>query len=389
MSSKINAENRLNDKPCRPFQLDSFNASKTGIQPKRSPLKPINVDNTRKLSPKTVNGQALKGTVEVSSETNDNDGAELQQNIGRLQLLKLFAALKMDKKPKEPSIELGEASLSSNQPTETIAEPLKIIDLNDFCLQRIIRLLSLQDIINVAGSCTRLQKMACVVFKLVLREHEVVIDCSQFPSYTVNARSDVLPKMFFGSDFDAFITSFGEVIKKLTITNMFPVAQRDLDRLKNDEDIEQLVTKNCRDHLCDITFKRCGTRAMNQAKPFKEVTKVSFINCAMGQKGSDFDYLFPKMRKLEMIDCDVTEVRESIVRPLPQLKCLDLYVPLDLNSWMGSSFSVKNVKAAIDLNPQIQSLGLCYWNEVAYDAKLLQYSAVNLPNLRYIGQFYC
>lgn len=373
----------------RSDDLNILHASKFDDQSKRSPLKPINAIDKQKsvaedsLSSKTINRRSLHQTI------SDENGLEC--NFARLYLLSLYNASKSSNAQNESSSKTTSPLTIDKSTTERANGPenmiksnasLKIVDLNNYCLQRIVRILPLQDIINVAGSCKRLQAAACGIFQFLLREHEVVIDCTRYPRYTINTKSTELPQMFSGSDLVAFAAAFGKIITKLKVIHMNHVSMNDAQQMQINATIMNMLMTECVMNLRAITFLRCGEQMLKDDQRFEEVTKVTFEKCILGKNESHFQHFFPKMRKLELIDCSVRDVRDCIAMSFPLLKCLNLSVTLDANSWSKLSFTVENIKSAIDLNPQIQSIGLCYWNESAYDATLLQYAAVNLPYLK-------
>lgn len=259
--------------------------------------------------------------------------------------------------------------------------PLNIIDLPDDCLEQIIRGFALRDIINVAGTCVRLNKQACTIFQQLFRQHEVFIDCDCYPVYRVTSNSRFEhQRLFFGRDLANFFNRFGETIAKLTIRNMRPISAADLE---HSEHVDQLIMKYCRKNLLEIRFETCGEQSLtNKTKPFEKVTNVTFDRCQIGSQTPSFEYLFPCMEKLTLNDCSVTNNRECIQMHFPHLRTFNLIIPCSVNSWTDSAFRIAHVEGALNLNPNIQNLGLRHWNETAYDAKLLQHAAAKLPNLK-------
>lgn len=262
-------------------------------------------------------------------------------------------------------------------------EPLKIIDLNLDCLEHILRGFNLTDLISIGSTCIHLNDAVCRTFTLMFKKHEVFIDCNQFPRFTVRSQSNQPhQRESNGNNIETFLKVFGTEVKKLTVLNMSPIKYEDIQRVENDKNIEQLITKYCKKYLTAIQFKNCGKCSMLNAQPFEKITKVIFEQCTLSEKFSDFSYLFPGMRLLEMIDCNVTNVQNSIEKEFPHLESLSLAVPFDLNSWARSTFSVENIMAVMDHNQNLKYLSLQYWNESAYDAKLLKYASVKLNELK-------
>lgn len=265
--------------------------------------------------------------------------------------------------------------------------PLRLIDLIPDCFEYIFNELSFADLINVAGACTFLQTNASEFFISHAKSHELIIDCDDYPRYIVKMQSNRWPHEFRGRDFDAFLFAFNDVIEKLTIINLFPL-RADEERKQNDAKIERSIANAFagKGKLSELKFTRCGLRMMTQPEHTSSlefhVESVTFDRCILGDCASNWPMLFPNMQKLAIIDCDVSMVRQCIEKPFPHLKCFELIAKyLNENTWFDCTFSIPNVKRAIDENPNIQKLALCYWNDSAYDAKLLKYANEHLPSL--------
>lgn len=263
--------------------------------------------------------------------------------------------------------------------------PLHIIYLIPDCLEYIFNDLSFQDLVNVAGTCKYLQTNATEFFISHVKHHEVIINCDEYPRYTVQMHSNRWPHEFKGRDVEAFIFGFSEVIEKLTIINLFPLITDEL-RLKTDAKIELAIAKAFagRKKLGELKFIRCGPQLMKSYTSLEvHVESVTFERCILGVSAFNWPHSFPSMKKLAIIDCDVTLVRQCIEKPFPHLKCFDLTAShLNVNSWSDSAFSIPNVQRAIDENPDLHKLALCYWNNFAYDATLLKYAAEHLASLQ-------
>lgn len=275
----------------------------------------------------------------------------------------------------------GNNPITAPQPSVALEQQTNLIDLNYDCLEHIFNGFCLTDLIAVGGTCTYLQSVACRYFQSKFRKFYMFIDCDQYPCYSIS-KPPTFHSIDIGTDIEAFLFVFGGVLSKLTIRNMCPIRNVDPERLEHDAKIQQLIDTYCRKSLHEIKFQHCGKLTMHHAQPFEEVTKISFDRCILGDKVANFQYLFPRMRKLDLIDCDVRSVRQSIEKEFPQLEYFNLSVPFGVNSWSESSFTVANVKTAIERNPNLKSLNLCYWNLSAYDAKLLKYAAANLHQLK-------
>lgn len=313
----------------------------------------------------------------------DHDGEKkLVVKFTRLKLLELCNALKTNGGAiRLPTLESFNGQMDAGLLLRPI-QPLLISDLNSDCLQHIFRCFNLEDLTNVAGSCTTLNEAAHKVFHGMFRDHEVLIDCNRYPIYKVTSNSRLLhQRLFCGRNIDTFFQFLGKVISKLTISNMCTMAGADVDEgaLRSIEGL--LMSDDIRKHLIELKFQNCREVAIGEILPFEKVAKVIIERCIINSN-ADFGYLFPSMQKLELIDCNVVNNRECIERPFSHLRALNVMVTFDVNSFANLSFTADNIKAAINQNPDIKILGLCYWNATAYDGTLLQYAALNLPSLK-------
>lgn len=210
---------------------------------------------------------------------------------------------------RQPFKPVNNGNPTATPSASTVSLPqTKLIDLNYDCLEHILRGFSLADLIDIGGTCTHLQSEVHRYFRTKYRKHTVFIDCERYPSYSISSQAGTDK----GNDIGSFMFVFGAVVSKLAIINMCPVNHVDAERMESDTVVQHLVDGYCRKNLREISFRYCGKLIMSHAKPFEEVTKVSFDHCILGEKVADFAYLFPKLRKLDLIDCIVQDVREII-----------------------------------------------------------------------------
>lgn len=221
-----------------------------------------------------------------------------------------------------------------NAKNDVVQHTTKITDLNFDCLEYIVQSFSLHDLLRFGYTCVYLKKAACTVFTLMFRNHEVQIDCEQFPNCSVVSRSKLAHQRFTGGiNFEELLTVFGDVITNMTIVKLRSMSKfnrLDNEQVMRDNNVEQLM-KHCRQELLVLKLKDCGKQAMVNAQPFPKLTKISFERCVLGKGMANFSHLFPCMRKLEIIDCDVASVRDSINKPFPLLESFNVIMPLSAN----------------------------------------------------------
>lgn len=360
----------------RTFEMKKQNAS----EPKRLPLIPINGQVYEQAS----NEQSLRTGKETGNATKT---PSIRAKLLQLHILE---------KSNQNRIAHQAIKQINHQLTSAFSKsPLQLTNLNPDCLQLICDKLNFQDLINLAGTCVHLRSTVCSIFESHTKDHELILYCENYPRFILKMRTNSWPHEFHGMDFAAFMFRFSDVIKRLTIINMFPL-NGDKMRFENDTRIEGLIAKafgNEDGQSYELKFIRCGMRMMDgisldyqnasvTPSPFEHIKKVIFERCTVGSSALNWPTIFPRIQKLSIIDCDVSMARECIEKSFHQLKCFDLKVSyLNENSWFDSSFTIANVKRAFDENPNIEKLMLSYWNDSVYDAKLLEYAAEHLPHL--------
>lgn len=310
------------------------------------------------------------GTIEKMPQENDENCI-----IRRMALLNFF------RQTQRQALQPKNGEIAAN----LLPNMMKIIDLNFDCLERILRLLSFDDLVQIGRTCTVLNEAACTIFTPMFRNHEVLIDCDEFPFCKIGSRNQMKYHRFIaGIDIEAVLKVFGAVITNMTIVNMRTILEYHsfgkFHTKRTDEKIAYLISKYCGGNLLELKFKNCGIQAGTNVQPFPNVSAVSFDHCVLGEAFDTIANLFPNMRKLEIIDCDVIHGRGSIEQHFPQIDSFNLLVSFGSNS--RSNFNSDDVKAIINMNPSMKNLSLCFCNESAYDGKMLKYASMKLQHLK-------
>lgn len=358
----------------RSFLLSIMKGFQQNAAQNRSPMMPINNQVTQTSSLHAA----------IDQETLNNDAAKQKVNSSP-DLLSIRSKLRQltFKSDIDPlATDKNDATLSSKKPSK---DPLQLVDLIPDCLQYIFDELSIPDLIKLAGTCVYFQNNVLNFFQTQAKSYEIILDCNEYPRFIIKMRSNRWPHVYNGRDFMAFIERLNEIIEKITIINMFPL-RADQKRLQNDAKIERMIVKELakKPELRELKFIRCGRRTLVEHTSVEfRVEKVSFERCTFGSSAFDWPNLFPNMQHLSVIDCDVSMARECIEKSFQHLTAFDLTASyVNENTWFDCTFSIPNVQRVIDENPNIRKLALCYWNQSAYDAKLLGYAAEHLPMLQ-------
>ena len=99
-----------------------------------------------------------------------------------------------------------------------------------------------------------------------------------------------------------FLDCFAPSITKLKIEY-----SESEDELKHRAQFDRIVNKYCAEHIIELTIMRAPKEAMmKMKKPFSKVDAVEFDNCIIAGKLADFNYCFPKMKKLIIYERKIT-----------------------------------------------------------------------------------
>lgn len=344
--------------------LSILNATEQNATPNRSPLMPVNVQIT------------------TQDVTNDDTAKQNGNSSNELSIREKLRQISLENKINPIASDTNDTPLSLEIRAKV---PLQLTDLIPDCLEYIFSDLYFSDLISVAGTCKSLQNNVSDFFKSHVKVHEIILDCNEYPRYQVRMRSNRWPHEFNGSNFAPFILRLNEVIERMTIINLFPLGADEM-RLQNDTEIERMIVNALaqKEQLHELKFTRCGRRTMMEHTSMEfHVKKLSFERCTFGSSAFHWPNLFPNLQQLSIIDCDVSMARECIEKSFQHLTGFELIASYsNENSWFDCTFTIPNVQRAINENPNIRKLALCYWNATAYDAKLLKYAAEHLPLLQ-------
>lgn len=158
-----------------------------------------------------------------------------------------------------------------------------------------------------------------------------------------------------------FLDCFAPSIKKLKIE--YSVSE---DELKHRAQFDRILNKYCAEHIVELKITRAPKEAMMQMKkPFSNVEAVEFEDCIIAGKLADFNYCFPKMKKLIIWERIFgTKNRKKfdgkcIAKHFPNLEYMRIDVSgpgLKQEHFVERSIEMKHAAAALQLNPQLRTL---------------------------------
>lgn len=231
--------------------------------------------------------------------------------------------------------------------------PLKLVDINNDCLQSIFELLSVRDLINVAEADDQFIPAATEVYSRRHRKKSVEV-LHSLVSYEhkggIKLGKNLAPACF---------RHFGHLISDLSINFQ---DQRDIE-------IELSVGKYCQKSLHSLKLKFCDENHFEtMKKPFVNVEKLTIIGGELGRKLLQVNLWFPNLVSLKLIEVELIEPKLIEVN-LPRLQHLTIYECMFLSS--------QTVSKVVRFNPQLKSLIL----RCNYDVDLLHSVAIHLVQL--------
>lgn len=223
------------------------------------------------------------------------------------------------------------------------------------CLEQIFKLLDLASLLNVAGTCKRLQAAASTKFAHDYGNRTVYL-CQATSDNVYRFSPGILTPNHGAIRINGlerclpFLRCFGGEISSLEIdySGIVGSQKHHLDRYINQYCADTLTTFSCRN----------GHAFASESflKPFKCVDNVSLSSFNLGDNLKNFVHWFPNVQHLRMITMTIDE--NAIAVPFPNLKHLYVYI----NKKTRTDFSNNNIVNLLHANPQLDTLEL-YFSE--------------------------
>lgn len=251
-------------------------------------------------------------------------------------------------------------------------EDLKIIHLNDECLEKIFRHLNLIDLTNVAEANERLAASAKCVFAQAHQNHrlfwksdgEIVQIPERHP--LIDTRNFIIK-----CDIVAIIFKhFGKYMRKIKVFHALGSF-----RCRRNFDIVNLIAEHC-STLQELEF--FGSTAFGvlrrNCKPFVRLEKLVFSEIIIRMSSVDYlNEMFPNIRSLEFYNVFYTFESFSLERHFPHLQHFGIFT-FPYTKFDRQYISIIN--RIVDLNQQLRSLSV-------YDLKLglNEFSMETMPHI--------
>lgn len=247
----------------------------------------------------------------------------------------------------------------SSPATETMV--LKIDDLSETLLVRIFEWLDFADLLYVANATKKLRDAAGQIHGAKYA-HKLV----KFHANAIGAKIDETLTTFQINDTRTCLLmfrAFGNFIGKLHL-NLYAIGTR------RTQAITDALNEYCAKSLNELELHHVQENVIIERFP-----KLTILRVNTGTLGGNlvkFNEMFPMLHVLELSNIQ-TENRKCIERTFSKLKHLTVHIEMQ----KGMDFLKSNVKAALQMNPQLRSL--CIGS--GCDAKLLPYIKDMLPLL--------
>lgn len=238
----------------------------------------------------------------------------------------------------------------SDSEDESQDETLKIIDLNDDCLEPIFLKLTKEDLANIAESNLRFLQMACYAFARNYANNP-------FESGYDECDSNNFEKSM------SIIKHFGKLITKLDLYDAHNDCQYN-------EQITDALFATCDANITDIVFDRVDQDTLNKIRrPFPNLINLNIYDLSLPQKIAQLNRWFPNVTKL-ILRC--TGLFSEEFCALRHLTDADI------------AMNVENMQTFIRSNPQLTSLRLRCNNSQLIDGQLFNFMAQNLQDLEHL-----
>lgn len=173
---------------------------------------------------------------------------------------------------------------SIQQSGYSAASPLKIINLNDDCLEEIFMYLNMRQLFNTMTTHPNFSNACHRIFRRKYKCREISIMSHQLTSM----------------DLEMILKMLGNVIYSLRVTfNRCDMISNHL--------IYRSIIKYCSETLTEITFNHIES-TMKCDVQFPNLVKLSFNQGHLSESITKFNHLFPKLRILQMFFCKTDDL---------------------------------------------------------------------------------
>lgn len=226
---------------------------------------------------------------------------------------------------------------------------LRVIDLNDDCLEEIFRNLNLKQLFDVATVHTRFLTACRRAFLKAYRNKEISISIYQA----------------FRPNYPMVLRLFGDIIRHLRVT---------YDRFDGHENfnstIHDAIVQHCSDTLTAVTFNHI-LPTMEINRPFEHLETLNFNQGCVGITMSQFNKWFPSLVSIQFFFCTTINTN-CIEQTFPNLQHFTV---------AHQNFSFDNLQKFLDFNQHLKSFTV-YNYDVNLIRRLEAYTKAKFNSLR-------
>lgn len=233
---------------------------------------------------------------------------------------------------------------------EMVAPSASLDGLHTYCLELILKQLDLESLLNVAGTCKRLQVEAISVASMKIGAEEVTLYHNHNISSSIGFREDATNTINGLAQCLAFLRCFGAHISNLYDAWIPLRKYNNMPRYKCCTVLDQYINEYCADSLDTITFEnKAAFPTKKLKKAFTKVQTVGLISCGVANTLPCFTNWFPNLRCLKIYATCKIQLSDDLQLYFPHLQQL-AFPMMD-----GDEYKL-GAKNLLRMNPQLQTL---------------------------------
>ncbi|XP_031619215.1 uncharacterized protein LOC116338225 [Contarinia nasturtii] len=285
-------------------------------------------------------------------------------------------------------------STSSGDVCAPLKRKMKFTDMNIDCIESCLEHLKLDDLLNAAASNKRLNRAASFIYhrsystKLI---HLNIVPGNRSLQFRPNSRIEFCNLM----SSLRLLRCFGNLIKNILISykGVYKIVDDDLDDIGiNNYELTlraiEYLNEYCTESSTLIQFNKLKNVPVYLKEQFKHVTKLQMVDCDFTElvENNSFNAIFPRTEEF------FVSITDSILYPTSSFKFMANHFPFlerlhirHSDRYLIETRSLKqSLTAAIHLNPQLKQLTIKQYNSF-FDANFLQSVNNSLKNLEFLG----
>lgn len=221
----------------------------------------------------------------------------------------------------------------------SVSNNMKITDLNADCLEEIFDHLCPSDLLSVADTCTRIRKVAGLVFiRKCGNERSIHIDNERIQCGWFNP----LPSVHMDTTHQ-FLRCFGHLILKINF-NCYEQSRS--------SGIFRYINEYCAETLTSLSVSALEEYIFDDiSKPFTKLKFLSFNGCMLGGNLTNFNKWFPQMEELESLHNNMVDSK-CIETQFMHLKRIVIHIPR--SGFLPPNLNEENLEKFISLNTQLK-----------------------------------